>query len=258
VKTQPSGTVLKAVDVLTLFERRPAISPVDCARLLHLPVSTAHRQLATLFSAGLLESDGTGIYRLSVRVFQLGCSVPKPALLADAAHHVIQPLAQRTGMVVHVALEDACQVVYVAKQGGRYVQVPTKVGMRGPIHATALGKAIMATWSEEHVESVLAHELPRYTARTIVQAPKLLCELRHIRDEGIATDNEERLLGIRCMAATVKDPVGVVVGAISLVHRTDEPVSRLKAARADLRESAGQIGRSLQRRQWAHLTRSAS
>jgi IclR family acetate operon transcriptional repressor len=103
-----------------------------------------------------------------------------------------------------------------------------RLGSRVPLHASGVGKAIFASLPDEQIEAILKVKgLPRITDNTITSAETMWASLRVIRQRGWSFDDEEHLIGTRCVASTIYDEHGETLGAISLAG----PVSRLADAR---------------------------
>src|SRR3954451_11599922 len=139
--------------------------------------ATLHRLLGDLVEARLLEKTTDG-YRLSRLVFELGMRASVERTLLEVATPFLEDLYERTHETVHLGVREGHEVVYVAKMGGhRQAAAPSRVGGRMPMHATAIGKALLA-WSPAHVqEEVFAERLRRCSPRTIVNRTVLRRQL---------------------------------------------------------------------------------
>ncbi|NIQ40201.1 MAG: hypothetical protein GTN81_16695 [Proteobacteria bacterium] len=129
----------------------------------------------------------------------------------------MEELAKRTDEIIHLAILDGNEIVYLDKKGeGQPLTVATKIGGRSPAHACAMGKVLLSGLSSEQLASVLARgPLTKLTSRTITTIPRLLKELERVRKRGYAVDDEESFPGIRCVAAPLFDSSGTVMAAIS-------------------------------------------
>ncbi|GHF05691.1 IclR family transcriptional regulator [Streptomyces spiralis] len=199
----PSGAqaVQRALDVLHCFhDNAPDLSASELARRLNLSTSTAHRLARTLLGAGFLEQDArTARYRLGPAVTELGRLSYHQRGLHLAAPELAD-LAQRTGATADLALRSGPHAVIVA--GG---SVTPKVGLRRPLHSTALGKVLLA-WprpGEGGPESL--PPLPAFTDRTIVEPAALAAELERVRVAEYALNDGESAYGVRTLAVPVLD-----------------------------------------------------
>lgn len=200
----------------------------EVSRLTHLPRSTAHRILDQLVKLAWLDHSPFG-YRLGRRALELGgMSDVSQSQLRGAAAPYLHDLMVRTGLVVHLAVLDEGEVHYLDKLGGRFAaSVPSQVGGRAPVHATALGKAMLAWLPAEEVDNLVEPALPRTTQNTIGEVPTLHQELRRIRDrKGLAFERGECFVGIGCVAAAIRNREGSL-GAISLVGGADVQLERV-------------------------------
>jgi DNA-binding IclR family transcriptional regulator len=130
----------------------------------------------------------------------------------------MEELARETGEVIHLAVLDGSDIVYLEKKGqGQILTVATRVGGRNPAYASSMGKILLADLSESELKKVLGRgRLKKLTANTITEMPRLLEELARIREQGFALDNEETFPGIRCVGAPIRDSGGKVIAAVSV------------------------------------------
>lgn len=219
----------------------------EVARRTHLPRSTAHRILDQLVQLGWLRHGSAG-YALGPRVLALGAGDRVAEDLRYAAAPVVQDLALRTGLVVHLAVLEGGSIRYLDKVGGRRaVDIPSRVGAAMPAHATALGKAMLAWLEPEDVDLRVAGVLAPRTTRTVRDLNDLHFELHRIRARGgLALEREECFRGVACAAIAVRTDDGPVA-ALSLVGTADTPLERaapllVRAARAVEDELAGRPG----------------
>jgi DNA-binding IclR family transcriptional regulator len=206
------------------------ISLAEVARRTGLHRSTGHHLLQTLVGAGYLRQDtATRSYELSAKLFQLTGRTWTPEQLGVIAQPLVAELARVSGEGASLAAYRDGVVKIVAKcDHDGPVRVVQDVGAERPIHATAVGKAIVAFLPPAELEGLLDRiTYERYTPRTIVQRQALETELRRIRSTGCANDDEEHIEGIRCVAAPVRIYSGQVVASLCTVG----PKSRMTRAR---------------------------
>ncbi|WP_423747534.1 IclR family transcriptional regulator (plasmid) [Haladaptatus sp. SPP-AMP-3] len=182
-----------------------------------MPTSTVHDHLQTLTGLGYVLNDD-GIYRIGTRFLELGGYARINSRIFQVSESELQNLAVETGEHANLMIEENGMGVFLMKQkGNEAIKIDTYEGMRVYLHTTAMGKAILAFMEEARLEEILSqHGLPRVTENSIGNREALETELAEIRERGYATDDEERLNGIRCVAAPVTTDSGTVAGAVSI------------------------------------------
>jgi DNA-binding IclR family transcriptional regulator len=179
-----------------------------------------------------------------MRTLELGGLTADHNEIRDAVSPLLHELAQRTGMVGHLAVLDGREVVYLDKVGGRFsAALPTRLGGRMPAHATGLGKAMLAALDPPIAEAAFRTRMPRLTPRTFCEPDALQRELAQIRlRQGVSIDREEAVSGIACVAAPLRGR-GAATAALSLSGPADA-MSFDRLARVVL-EVAHEAGRTL-------------
>jgi DNA-binding IclR family transcriptional regulator len=181
------------------------------------PTSTIHDHLRTLEGEEYLVKED-GAYYISTRFLQLGSQARSRRKVFDIARPEINELAEETGEHANLMIEEHGLGVFLYRaQGPEAVQLDTHAGMRVPLQTTALGKAILANRPREEVEGILDRRgLPRVTEQTITDRAELFEELETIRERGYAYDDEERVKGMRCVAAPIIGDDESAIAAISV------------------------------------------
>ncbi|MAO81894.1 MAG: IclR family transcriptional regulator [Nocardioides sp.] len=217
VALDPTSVLGKAMIVLHAFEADDhGLSFAALQRRTGLPNATLHRLSAQLVEAGLLDRTD-GDFHLGSHLFELGMRASVERTMLEVATPFLEDLYERTHEVVHLALREGAEVVYVAKVSGhRAPRSPSRVGGRMPVHATALGKALLAFAGEEERIEVLRGPLERRTARTITAPGRLRQQLDGVVTSGVAFEYEEGALGLVCVAAPVLDAEDRPLAAISI------------------------------------------
>jgi IclR family transcriptional regulator, KDG regulon repressor len=195
------------------------------ASRLGLAKSTVHRLATTLVEYDILEQNReTGKYRLGLALFELGTLVRRKMDAAGASQAEIHQLAEATGETVQLAILDHLSVLYIRiRESRQAVRMSSSLGSRAPAHCTSVGKALLAFQPLDLVQQVVDQGLKRFTPNTITDSDMLLAELASIRTRGYAIDDEEIEVGLRCVAAPIRDHTGQVVAAISVAA----PVQRM-------------------------------
>ncbi|RQG93628.1 IclR family transcriptional regulator [Natrarchaeobius chitinivorans] len=190
---------------------------------LEMTKGAIHNHLSTLRTHGYVIKEGNE-YRLSLKVLTLGGYVRSNYSIYQFGRPKANKLAADTGMLVNLATEEHGQSVYLYQARGEYaVNLDTQVGHRLRLHNIAIGKAILAYLPDERVEAIVDEwGLPTETENTITDRETLFEELESVREQGFATDLEERTEGLCCIAAPIQ-PGDDILGAISI----SAPTSRL-------------------------------
>ncbi len=235
----------KVVAVLDAF--RPdthEMSLNELARRSGLAISTAYRHANELVALGLLESGEHGGYRIGLRLWEVGSLARRGLSLRELATPYMLDLYEATHENVHLAVLEGHEALYVRKTTGRQsVPVVTKEARRQPLHATGVGKVLLAYAPEPFVHEVVAEGLRAFTPHTIISPAHLFRALEAVRNNGFASSTEELTLGTVSVAAPVSSPDGTVVAALSLVCRSAHAeIDRLAPA---VRTAAFGVSRSI-------------
>lgn len=222
----PSPGAAIAADVLvTLSLTAPnGIQLRELARLLNTPRSTLHRVLQTLEAKGMVKRvDGVG-YLIGEETRRLG-SRYRLKELPRVAEPILEEVHRETRESVNLAVaQDDAMVVVASIHSSERLRTVTTVGTRDLLHASALGKAYLSALPDDQLRRALKGTLAAPTPRTIVNRTALLKELRRSRARGFAIDNEESVMGVRCVGAAIFGEDDAPVGAISVMG----PTSRLR------------------------------
>ncbi|MER6461986.1 IclR family transcriptional regulator [Streptomyces sp. NPDC001288] len=191
--------------------------------------STVSRMISSLDRIGYVVQDArTGLYRLGPSAVTLGSVALNSSPLFRAARPIAQALAHSTALGVNLAEFRDDQLFYLCNfEGAKSPKSFTMAGRTAPLHATGMGKAILAELPADYVRSYYARGLGHaFTPHTITQAPDMETVLSEIRSRGYATEVEELAFGRACLAAPIRARGGHVVGALSL----SGPLSELDLA----------------------------
>lgn len=207
----------------------------EIARRSQLSLTTAHRVVAELADWGALTRLSTGGYVVGRRLWDLGLLAPVQSGLRETASPFLHDLYGATLATVHLAVRDGTEVLYVDRLAGHAsVPVVSQVGSRLPMHATGVGKVLLAH-APESVRLAVLSQLTRITAHTITQPGLLNRQLGRVVRDGFAQTSEEMSLGACSVAVPIQDAGGAVIAALGLVVpdlRRDRPrlVSALQVA----------------------------
>jgi DNA-binding IclR family transcriptional regulator len=218
----PSSMVDRVVLILSVFERSSeALTAGQVSVRSGIPRSSVQRILQQLVSARWLMRHDDG-YALGLRMFEIGSLVPHRSRIASVARPVIRELRERTGHVVHLAVLDQHDVVYLDKVGGAFADtLPSRVGGRFPAHCTALGKALLAYSPAATVSEYLATGLRRRTQASLATPAELEVAIAGIRSAGYAIERGEAVPGVACAAAPIRS-FDEVIAAVSVCGPRDQ------------------------------------
>lgn len=214
-------SVERALMLLDALAQEPGgLGLSEMCRLVGLHTSTAHRILATLIACGYVRQDRERkTYRLGLHLLHIGEAAKAQCDLREEAAGTLEALAHRTGELANLVIPSGNRAIYIAQAQARTqraIHMFTQLGAWVPLHCTAVGKAMLAYWPEEDLADLFEEGLPASTANTITNPLRLRRELEEIRQQHYAIDDEERELGVRCIASPVWDSDGRLVAAISI------------------------------------------
>ena len=218
--------VYKALQVLRCLgdERRELALSEICYRV-DLPKTTVFRYLQTLCASGFVTHDrDTDLYRIGLRVWELGQSVHEPLRVREIALPAMRELRDRFNETVNLGVLDGPEVVYLEIiESRRSLRMQAQLGGRDPVYSTALGKAVLAFKPEEQWPAHLPPLLAPRTERTVTSLVELNQSIAQARERGFALDDEENEEGARCIAAPLFNHMNQVIASVSL----SAPASRM-------------------------------
>ena len=238
-------SVTNALAVLEAFSvERPELGVTELSHALGLGKSTVHRLLASLGARGYVRRNPqTERYSLGLKAFEVGSRATGRGGLRAAVAPSLQRLTAATKETVHLGILDDWDVVYIDKiESHQPLQMFSRVGRRAPLHCTALGKALVAFQPDDILERFLRRRFKGYTPATLTDPRELRRELERVRAQGWALDDEEFAVGLRCIAAPLRDHTRAVVASLGMagpaVRVADDRVSRLAALVRDVAAEA--------------------
>jgi DNA-binding IclR family transcriptional regulator len=219
-------SLAKGLRALDLLAERVDVGTNDLALALGIDKGAASRMLQTLVAAGYATQNAKRRYQAGpkLRGRPLSDALPSGTPVRERARPLLERLHEITGETAHLAVRADDRVLYLDKvETDLPLRVDRPVGTLSPLHCTALGKIFLA-----YGEAPLPRSLAGYTTRTAVTMETLRATLAQIAAAGYAIDDEEFAVGIRCVAAPLRDAGGRVVAAIGI----SGPTARI--AQADL------------------------
>ncbi|HYD55384.1 MAG TPA: IclR family transcriptional regulator [Burkholderiales bacterium] len=215
------------------------------AQYTRLHPSTTHRILAAMSADRIVDRVEPGSYRLGMRLLELGNLVKSRISVRELALPAMRELHAQTGETVNLSVRHDDEIVYVERtsSGRSAMRVVHVVGTRAPLHVTAAGKLFLLEEGFARLRDYAKRTgLAPQTRNTLASVPLLERDLERIQSQGWATDNEEAELGVRCVAAGIRDDGGALVAALSL----STPADRMKSAWGPrVKETADRISQAI-------------
>ncbi|MEY4467963.1 MAG: hypothetical protein RIR21_1756 [Pseudomonadota bacterium] len=200
------------------------VSLKELATTTGLHPSTAHRILNDMVAKRFVDRSEPGTYRLGMRLLELGNIVKSRLNVREAALPFMQALHRRTQQTVNLSVRQGDEIVYIdrafSERSG--MQVVRAIGGRAPLHLTSIGKLFLSVDDAKLVRAYATRTgLAGNNKNSITDLAKLERELSLVRARGYARDNEELELGVRCMAAGVRDDAGRLIAGLSISAPAD-------------------------------------
>jgi DNA-binding IclR family transcriptional regulator len=245
---QPAIQVLERMFTLLdlLAEHQDPVSLKVISERTGLHPSTAHRILNDLTIGRLVERPEAGSYRLGMRLLELGNLVKARLDVRDVAIGPMRDLHRLTQQPVNLSVRQGDEIVYIERTYSERsgMQVVRAVGGRAPLHLTSVGKLFLAQDDAARVRAYATRTgLAGHTRNSLTDLPRLERELSQVRQQGVARDDEELELGVRCLAAGIYDDQNRLVAGLSIsapADRLEEGwVSRLQATAQAISRALG-------------------
>ena len=239
----------RALSLLELLAEADGLTLTEVAQRAEMAPSTAHRLLTTLESRGFADQDREqGAWRIGVGAFRVGSAFLRNRKVVTLGRAVMRGLMEATEETVNLGIADGAEVVFISQfESHSPMRAFFRPGRRGPIHASGLGKAILAAQAEAEVKALFPERrLARFTDNTITSLKAFLAELVKIRERGWSLDDEEHTLGMRCIAAAIYDEYGEPIAGVSVSGPSVRiPDSRLDALGRAVAQAAAEITDSI-------------
>jgi IclR family transcriptional regulator, KDG regulon repressor len=229
-KPKSSSVIVKAIQILDTFSQveRP-IGVTELATLTGLNVSTAYRIANEFAKHGYLQKERKrGKYTVGLKFLKFKSILINKLDIREVAYPFMYKLRAVTGESVNLAIIDGGEAVYIEHiESNRMLRTFTIRGNRVPLYCTGVGKVFCAYMDKEEMRHLVTGPLKKLTENTITDLPAFEKELAKIKLEGLAMDNGEMEIDVRCIAAPVFDATGITVASVSI----SGPYTRLSEAR---------------------------
>jgi DNA-binding IclR family transcriptional regulator len=212
---QSAAKVAAVLSAFTLGQSEMRVG--DLAEAVGLSQSAASRLLSSMAAEGLLARSDSGMYRLGPQILVLGGAALNSSQVFRVARQIAQDLASETGLGVNLAVRLGPSIQYLTNFEGQLApRSYSHLGMLNPLHATGLGKSLLAGLTDDQIKEILDGRLVRYTEHTITNMSDLLKVVAEVRRRGYSKEIEELALSRGCVAAPIRDLTGSVIAAISI------------------------------------------
>lgn len=210
----------RALDILDAFSlHKSQLTLTEIAESGDLPLSTAKRLVSVLEERGFLEQvPDSDDYRIGIRAFEVGSIYIQSTTIEAEAHPSLERLAQTCQQTANLGVLDRGEVVHIAVVApDRPIRYFARLGEREQAYYTGLGKALLSDYTDEQLdEYVKSTRLEAKTRRTITSAELLRMHMQEVRQQGYAMDDEESVVGVRCIAVPIRNARGQIAAAVSI------------------------------------------
>ncbi len=234
---EPSGGTVLALDrglsILEALARLQSATLSDLALQVDMPASTAHRILGTLQQHGFADFDSDiQEWAVGVGAFRIGSAYLLRSNLIEASIKVMRPLMGKTGETANLGIAEKGNIVFVSQvETTNPIRAMFRQGTGSPMHASGIGKAMLADMPRKDIRKQLEkYGQPSFTPHTLTTPEALFSDLDTVSARGWALDNEERYIGMKCVAAAVYNAQGKAIAGLSVSgpasRFTDETILR--------------------------------
>ena len=239
----------RALEVIQLLSTRDGMTLSAIAAALDQSVATMHRVLATLEARDFVElSVDRHEWHIGPGTFRAGSAFLRRTNVVERARPEMHALMAESGETSNLGVEWKGQVLFLGQvETHEMIRAFFPPGTVSAKHASGIGKALLSRYDAGRLQSFLSGgPLERFTARTVTDPDALRAQLKHARDEGYAVDDEERTLGMRCVAAPILNIHGEAIAGISVSGPTQRMTDdRIAAIGSMVRKAATRIGKQI-------------
>lgn len=247
--TEPVRAIVKACMLLDLLtEAKRPLSLGELTRSTGWAKSTVYGLLSSMRSCDLVEQDAqSGRYTLGVRLFEYGSAVNSTRNIIAISREPMERLVRLTGESASLSMLDRGEALVLAHaEADSAFHIVSETGAHLPAFCTAQGKVLLSALSDAAVRRILEMRYRAFTPHTVTDAEALLQELVTVREKGFAIENGEFRIGVRGVAAPIKDHTGAIryaLGLIGMFRRVDS--DEFRAATAEVIKTAAALSEAL-------------
>lgn len=247
--TEPVRSIAKACTLLDLLtEAKRPLSLGELTQSSGWAKSTVYGLLSSMRSCGLVEQDAqSGRYTLGVRLFEYGSAVSSTRNIITLAKEPMERLVKATGESASLSMLDRGEALVLAHaEADSGFHIVSETGAHLPAFCTAQGKALLSPLPDASVKRIFEAQFQQFTPHTVSSTDALLSELQSVREKGFAIENGEFKIGIRGVAAPIRDHSGTIrysIGLIGMFRRIDS--DEFRAAAAEVLKTAAVLSEAL-------------
>lgn len=242
------NSIDKALDLLEILSEEP-LNLLELVERLEQPKSSLYRIISTFERRGYItREEENGKYCIGMKTLELTKNLLESNTLSNVSRVEMQRLVAKTGESVNLGVLSGDEILYIAVlEGEHQLKFTEMVGSKSPVHATAIGKALSAYLPDEQLNLLIEEmEFKKVTPNTIDNKKQFYDVLKSVKENGYALDDEEIVIGARCIAAPIFNMFGKVEAAVSIsgaVHRLSD--QNLNGMAAHVISTAQSISRKL-------------
>ncbi len=236
MKTYKSPQLINSLDkglkIINILHEQGKIGVTELSNILNVNKSSAYRLLATLKANGFVEQESEGgKYRLGMKIAKYQTKVLDDYELREIAHPFLVRLSVLTNQASGLAIMQGNEGLLIDKHNSpQYIGATLIVGMSEPLYCTSLGKALLCSFpEEEQIRLLKSVTLEKRTPKTMTDIPAIINMLKEATQSNITFDDEEYSLGMRCIAAQVKNYSNKVIAAIGI----SGPINQITSEKID-------------------------
>lgn len=217
------SSVMKVFGILQALGEQKDIGITELSQRLMMSKSTTYRFLQTMKMLGFVDQEGEADkYSLTLKLFEVGAKSLEYVDIISLADKEMRYISDQTNEALHLGALDMDHIIYTHKIDSNYnLRMQSRIGRRNPLYSTAIGKVLLADRTEKFVRETLKDvEFIKHTEKTHENVDQLLAELKIVKQQGYAEDNEEQEPGLRCIGAPVYDRFGHVIAGLSISFPT--------------------------------------
>lgn len=209
----------RAMAMLDVLARSSGLTLSDLAQQTGQATATVYRALITLQAHGMVEVEEKGqLWHVGGGAFRVGSAFLRRTKVVERARAPMDALMRATGETANLGIESGDEVLFLSQvETAQAIRAFFPPGTKGPMHVSGIGKALLAWYPPDRVQGIIARQgLPKFTSLSITSESSLLRDLAHTRQRGYSIDDQERAIGMRCIAAPIFNSYGEPVAGLSV------------------------------------------